>query len=417
MDAPGEVTTPGVWRVGSQATQAMLWRLVPALGIAQIISWGSLYYAIAVLGESIQRDLQIGPVLLYGGLTASLILSGMVAPLVGRIVDARGGGTVMPAGSAIAGMALLIIASAEGPAALIAGWLVAGIAMSAALYDPAFATLTRIAGTSYRTAITALTLFGGLASTIFWPASQYLMDAFGWRQTLVIYAALHLLICLPIHAFLIPRAVPRPVTRGTIARPEKLPAKRPGFFFLALAFAMSGFIFSALSVHLIAILKTCGFDAGNAVWLAALIGPMQVLGRIVELAFGRNLHSTTVGAFALGLLLVAIVLLMLVPGPGIVALAFAFAYGFSNGIMTIARGTVPAQLFGREGYGELLGQLARVVSSATAAAPMVIALMLAADISYAGIEATLIGCVVLAIVSYTLALRANAAGARVHSAT
>ena len=394
----------------------MLWRLVPALGIAQIISWGSLYYAIAVLGQSIQQDLQIGPVLLYGGFTASLILSGMVAPLVGRIVDARGGGTVMPAGSAIAGMALLIIANAEGPAVLVAGWLVAGIAMSAALYDPAFATLTRIAGTSYRTAITALTLFGGLASTVFWPASQYLMDALGWRETLMIYAALHLLICLPIHALLIPRSVPRPATGRTTAAPGKLPFNRKGFFFMALAFAMSSFIFSAMSVHLIAILKTSGFDAGNAVWLAALIGPMQVLGRIVELAFGRNLHSTTVGAFALGLLLVAIVLLMLVPGPGIVALAFAIAYGFSNGIMTIARGTVPAQLFGREGYGELLGRLARIVSSATAAAPIVIALMLAADISYAGVEGTLIGCLALAIVSYGLALRANAAGARVHSA-
>lgn len=403
--------------MGAQATRAMLWRLVPALGIAQIISWGSLYYAIAVLGESIQLDLQIGPVLLYGAFTASLILSGMVAPFVGRVVDARGGGTVMPAGSAIACMALLIIASAEGPVALIAGWLIAGIAMSAVLYDPAFATLTRIAGTSYRTAITALTLFGGLASTVFWPASQYLMDAVGWRQTLLLYAAAHALICLPIHTLLIPRTVPRPVTARTTATPETLPLKRDGFYLLALAFAMSSFIFSAMSIHLITILKTSGFDAGSAVWLAALIGPMQVLGRIGELAFGRNLRSTTVGAFALGLLLVAIVLLMLVPGPGIIAIAFAIAYGCSNGIMTIARGTVPAQLFGREGYGELLGRFARVVSSATAAAPIVIALMLAADITYAGIEATLIVCIVVAIVSYGFALRANPAGARVQLAT
>jgi predicted MFS family arabinose efflux permease len=398
--------------VSSKAQEANLWRIVPALGMAQIVSWGSLYYAIAVLGESMQRDLGVGPVVLYGAFTASLVLSGFAAPYIGRTIDARGGGTVLPIGSVIAGIAMLMLAAATGPATLIAGWLVAGLAMSAVLYDPAFATLTRIAGPSYRTAITALTLFGGLASTVFWPASQYLMDAVGWRQTLVIYGALHLLVCLPIHAFMVPRQTRRESTPTLPTQPPATPARRHGFLFLAIAFALSSFVFSALSVHLISMLKVAGLDAGSAVWIAAIIGPMQVMGRIGEFAFGRGIRPSSVGAMALGLLLIAILLLMVVPGPGGIAIGFAVAYGCSNGIMTIARGTVPAQLFGREGYGELLGRFARVVSSATAAAPIAVALLLSGGISYAGIKAVLALCLLVALPCYWIALHRHRAGAR-----
>lgn len=407
MDNPHAATAR---LVSSKAREADLWRIVPALGMAQIVSWGSLYYAIAVLGDNMQRDLGVGPVMLYGAFTASLVLSGFAAPYIGRTIDARGGGTVLPFGSVIAGIAMLMLAAATGPATLIAGWLVAGLAMSAVLYDPAFATLTRIAGPSYRTAITALTLFGGLASTVFWPASQYLLDAVGWRQTLVIYGALHLLVCLPIHAFLVPRQTRRESTPALPTQSPATPAQH-GFLLLAIAFALSSFVFSALSVHLISMLKADGLDAGSAVWIAAIIGPMQVMGRVGEFAFGRGMRPSSVGAMALGLLLIAILLLMAVPGPGGIAIGFAIAYGCSNGIMTISRGTVPAQLFGREGYGELLGRFARVVSSATAAAPIAVALLLSGGISYAGIKAVLALCLLVALPCYWIALRQHRAGA------
>jgi len=384
-----------------------LWRVVPALGITQIISWGTLYYAIAVLGESMQRDLGMGPVMLYGAFTVALVISGLAAPRIGRLIDRRGGSSVLMTGSVIAAAAFTVLATATGPASLIAGWLLAGFAMAAILYDAAFATLARIAGPSYRTAITALTLFGGFASTVFWPVSQYLLDAIGWRQTLAGYALLQILVCLPLHALFIPRLK---LTQTAAAAPtaQPIPRRRPAqLHFLAAAFALAAFAFSALSVHLIAMLKTSGLTASQAVWIAALIGPMQVAGRIVEFTLGRGLRPTTVGALALALMLMALILLTLVRAPGAAAIAFAMAYGCSNGVITIARGIVPAQLFGLEGYGELLGWVARFVSAATAAAPLAVSLLLAAGIGYPGIQACLVGCLVLALACYARALSAR----------
>lgn len=178
---------------------AFLWRRVCALGIAQIVSWGTLFYTIAVLGAAMRADTGVSDLWLFGSFTAGLFLSGVVSPFVGRQIDAFGGRRVLAAGSLLGAAACAVLAAAQGPLSLAAGWLLAGVAMAACLYDPAFATLHQIAGLSYRRAVTALTLFGGFASTVFWPLSQYLLDTVGWRQTFAIYAALHLALCLPLH--------------------------------------------------------------------------------------------------------------------------------------------------------------------------------------------------------------------------
>ncbi|NDP42988.1 MAG: MFS transporter, partial [Aromatoleum sp.] len=178
---------------------ANLWRRVCALGVAQIVSWGTLFYTPAVLGTAMRMDLGVGDVALFGSFTAGLFLSGLVSPFVGRQIDARGGRSILAGGSMLGAAACAVLATAQGPSTLLAGWLLAGVAMAGCLYDPVFATLHQLAGARYRRSVTALTLFGGFASTVFWPLSQFLLDTVGWRTTFGVYAGLHLVLCLPLH--------------------------------------------------------------------------------------------------------------------------------------------------------------------------------------------------------------------------
>jgi MFS family permease len=198
--------------------------LITALGVAQIISWGSLFYAIGVLGGPMRAELGISELFLFSTFSAALVVSGTLAPSVGRAIDRHGGRLVLSAGSIVAAGAMAILSVSSHPGVMIFGWLLAGGAMSATLYDPAFATLSQHTGPRYRKAVTALTLFGGFASTVFWPLSHLLLEAWGWRITFAIYAGFHLFICLPIHQILVPRHshITRP---GVEAVPE---APSPG---------------------------------------------------------------------------------------------------------------------------------------------------------------------------------------------
>jgi MFS family permease len=357
-----------------------LWRAVCALGVAQIISWGTLFYTIAVLGGAMRRDLGVSDIFLFGSFTAGLFLSGLVSPLVGREIDARGGGRVLAAGSILGALATTVLATSQGPWTMLAGWLLAGVAMSACLYDPAFATLHQISGTAYRRAVTALTLFGGFASTVFWPLSQYLLDELGWRQAFGVYAGLHLLVCLPVHLLVVPRL---PEAHATAETPAVLPEARVGdravFGWLAAALALAAFMGTAIAAHVIDLLTATGLTARDAVLVGSLIGPMQVAGRVMEFAFGRNMHGLSVGTLAFALMAASLALFTQVHGVWIVALAFAMIYGWSNGVMTIVRGTVPAELFGPKGYGALLGRLARPQFILKSSAPLALTLLYTVD--------------------------------------
>jgi MFS family permease len=354
---------------------------VVALGIAQIISWGTLFYTIAVLGDAMRTDLGVSATLLFGAFSAGLFVSGAASPAVGRWIDGGHARSALAGGSCAGAIALALLASAQGPATLLAGWIVAGVAMACTLYDPAFAVLHLISGSGYRRAITALTLFGGFASTVFWPLSLWLLNGFGWRATFGIYAAMHLAICLPLHLAAIPRVKRMEVAPASQALPAKARKRAEGATFAWLAIALSGasFIASALSAHAIVLLTASGLTAADAVLIGALFGPMQVAGRVVEFTAGRHLRARAVGTLAFALLALALLFLAEVRGLMIVALAFALLYGFSNGVMTIVRGSVPAELFGRDAFGTLLGRLARPQLIARAIAPLAIAMCFAFD--------------------------------------
>ena len=389
-------------------TPSIVWRLVPALGITQVISWGTLYYSIAVLGASMRAELGVSSTALFGAYSSSLLLGAVVAPAVGRAIDRLGGRRVMSLGSIVAGIALFAIAHVHSVVALYAAWALAGIAMAMTMYDAAFATLSQHSGSSYRTALTALTLMGGLASTVFWPASLKGLEWVGWRDTMVFFALLQLVVCLPLHLAFVPRgaSATAPAKAGSTKGESTLPgrSRRMAFVALACAFALNGFIVSVLTVHLINVLQRQGLTLETAVWIGSFFGPMQVAGRILEFSVGRRFASRTIGMLALSLLVIAIGVLLALDGQVAVALLFALLFGFSNGVVTIVRGTVPAELFGRTGYGRTLGNLAAPALVARAIAPLAFAPLALPQTAPFGWLVVLLVMSILSVASFAVAI-------------
>lgn len=352
------------------------WRAVPVLGVTQILSWGSIFYTPVLIVPLIAAEHGWSMSFAMGGFSVALLAAGLIAPFVGRSIDRFGGHVVMTIGSLIGAVGLVLITYADNPIAYFAVWIVLGVAMAANLYDSAFGTLGRIFGAAARRPITALTLAGGFASTVGWPATHFLIEAVGWRGTYLVYAALLACVSAPLHAFLLPRsrAESAVAKRGDVQVPEKLlPSRGLPFILVASAFAAYAFVPSGLSAHLLAIFSRTGIDSGTVVWIGALFGPAQVGARLIEFAFGRNLHPLWVVRFALSSLLCAFVMLAVLGVSVPAAAAFALMFGGANGLVTITRGAVPLALFGASGYGRLMGRLAGPFLLVQAAAPLVMA--------------------------------------------
>ena len=356
-----------------------------------------------------REELGLSAAALFGAYSLSLLLSAVAAPVVGRAIDRYGGRVVMSAGSVTAAVALFAIAHAQSVTVLYAAWALAGVAMAMTMYDAAFATLSQHAGTSYRAALTALTLMGGLASTAFWPLALEGLKWLGWRGTMSAFALLHIAICLPLHLAFVPRTVTPMVAGRTSAAyadgrlaPE---SRRRAFIALGAAFALNGFIVSALTVHLITLLQGKGLSLESAVWVGAFFGPMQVAGRILEFTVGRRFSSRHIGAIALWLLVGALAVLIAVHGEVALALVFAVVFGCSNGVVTIVRGTVPAELFGRVGYGGILGSLAAPALFARAIAPFAFAPLAMPETASSGWLLLLMAMAVLSVVGFNIAVR------------
>ena len=380
------------------------WRAVPVLGVTQILSWGSIFYTPVLIVPLIAAERGWSMAFAMGGFSVGLLAAGLSAPYVGRGIDRFGGHVVMTVGSLIAALGLVLITQAAGRLTYLAVWVVLGVAMAANLYDSAFATLGRIFGIGARAPITALTLAGGFASTVSWPTTHFLIDAVGWRGTYLVYAALIACISAPLHALALPRTRFEPEAKAASDGPPPpalLPPYGLPFILVATAFATYAFVPSGLSAHLLAIFARSGIDAGTVVWIGALFGPAQVGARLIEFAFGRNLHPLWVARFALSVLLCAFTMLALLGFSVPVAAAFALMFGGANGLVTITRGAVPLALFGASGYGRLMGRLAGPFLLVQAAAPLVMAFVVdratdpAALALAAGFATTALVCFVL----------------------
>jgi MFS family permease len=380
------------------------WRAVPVLGVTQILSWGTIFYTPVLIVPLIAAERGWSISFGMGGFSIGLLAAGLSAPFVGRSIDRFGGHVVMTVGSLIGALGLVLIGHAASRAGYLAVWVVLGVAMAANLYDSAFATLGRIFGIGARAPITALTLAGGFASTVSWPTTHFLLEAVGWHGTYLVYAALLAGISAPLHALGLPRSrfeAGSALPGDAPAPPAVLPPHGLPFILVATAFATYAFVPSGLSAHLLAIFARSGIEAGTVVWIGALFGPAQVGARLIEFAFGRNLHPLLVARFALSVLLCAFVMLALLGISVPAAAAFALMFGGANGLVTITRGAVPLALFGASGYGRLMGRLAGPWLLVQAAAPMVMAFVVdrasdpAALALAAGFAASALICFVL----------------------
>jgi hypothetical protein len=356
--------------------------VICGLGITQIIGWGTTYYALGALSQDIAATTGWSTTLIFGAFSAALLVSGLTSPWAGRLIDRVGGRGVMMAGSLLAALGLAVIGLFPHPATYVAGWLVLGLAMRLATYDAAFASLAQIAGAGARRAISYLTLFGGLASTVFWPVSHYLSLGIGWNRALLLYAVLHLAVCLPIHALVLRAAAgdgngSAPPAAESAAKLVRS-ARRKAMAIFAAALALNGLVFSAISAHAVPLFGALGFKGEEAVFMAALIGPAQVASRLGEILMGGRLRATDLGLIAFGLLPVAIGLFAGLGFSWPAAIVFALLYGASNGLVTIAKGAVPLMLFGPKGYGEVLVIISAPNLVLNAAAPLLFALLLSA---------------------------------------
>ena len=347
------------------------WQVVWALAVTEIISWGSLYYAFSVLLVPMERELGWDRSTLVGAFSLGMLCAGIGSWPAGALIDRYGGRMLMTLGSLAAATLLALLAHTHTVLPFYLIWIGLGFAMATVLYEPAFVVIYRSFEQDAKKAVTALTLAAGFASTLFWPLTQGLVEPLGWRDTLGVLALLNLLICAPLHAFVLPAARQRksaPTKDHRVAGHVRLRSKT--FWLLAVAFTANMLAFSALSVHLIPLLGERGLSAAVAVSLAALIGPMQVAGRVVEYALGRRVSVLRSGFVALALL-PAGMLLLLFAGANLRLLAVGLLlYGASNGVMTIVRAAVPAQLFDPEQYGAINGALSAPVIMSRAVAPI-----------------------------------------------
>jgi MFS family permease len=347
--------------------------VVSTLGITQTLAWGSTYYLPAVFADPVSAELHLSHAWFFGTFSAALLLSGLLGPLAGRMIDRHGGRDVLAATNLVFAGGLALLSQATGIVGLAAAWTVIGIGMGFGLYEAAFATVAGLYGRGSRNAITGITLFAGFASTVGWPTSALLIDALGWRDACLVWAALHLLVGLPLNRLLVPKAPPppAPVAHAEGAEPA---AARSTMVILASVFGATWFVSTALAAHLPRLLEALGASAAAAVFAGSLVGPAQVAARLIEFTFLQRASPMISARLATVLHPIGAALLAAF-GP-IAAVPFVLLHGGGNGLLTIARGTLPLALFGAAGYGLRTGLLAAPARILQGAAPLLFGLIL-----------------------------------------
>jgi MFS family permease len=377
------------------------------LGVSQLVCWGISYYVVGVFARRMAADLRLADLEVQAGFSASLVIMGLASPLVGRLVDARGGRPVMVAGSLLTAAGCALLSSARGLAHYYAAWLVLGLAMRMTLYEAAFAALARIGGPGARRAISQVTLLGGLASTVFWPIGNALADAFGWRSALLAYAGFAVL-TVPLHLGIpagrfehltgaaSPHAPPLASTRG-----ERVLA---GALY-ALVATLTTFLNTGMSAHMIGILAGLGAGGSAAVWVSTLRGVGQSSARLAEVLSGSRLGPLALGVVASAILPVSFLAGLAGGSSRAAAVAFALAFGAGNGLVTIVRGTLPLALFDPRSYGAVVGGLVAPSFLVAAAAPLALSALIARSGEAAALE--LSAGVAAAVLAASIALAAR----------
>ena len=366
------VVTPPEWSSAAAKLRQRQGVVIATLGVTQTLAWASTYYLPAVFADPVCAELHISRAWFFGIFSAALLLSGLLGPLAGRVIDRYGGRDVL-AGTSIAFAAgLVLLSQASGVIGLTASWMVMGAGMGFGLYEAAFATVAGLWGHKARNAITGITLLAGFASTVGWPISTFCIDTIGWRGACLAWAALHLLVGLPLNRWLIPKGGP---VAADLPAPAGTPGRAPwAMIVLAMVFGASWFVSTAMAAHLPRLLAAMGAAPDAAVFAASLVGPAQVAARLIEFGVLRHAPALVSARLATGLHPIAAALLA-VFGP-VAAIPFVLLHGGGSGMLTIARGTLPLALFGPNGYGRRTGLLAAPARLVQGAAPFLFGLVL-----------------------------------------
>lgn len=347
--------------------------IVLRLGTAQTLAWASSYYLPAMLAESMARDLGVSVPMIFAAFSIAMVVSALLGPYAGRLIDRSGGRPVLAGTSVIFAVGLTALGFVQNPMGLFAAWLVIGVGMGCGLYDAAFSALVVLYGSRSRSAITGITLVAGFASTVGWPLSTFLDAHIGWRGACLTWAALHLTLGLALNL-----SLPTPsTTQSAPAAPtpetdhdDAPSAGKPGrwlSFALAFVFAAAWFISTAMAAHLPRLLQMGGASLAAAVAIGALIGPAQVAARLLEFSLLRTVHPLVSARIAASLHPIGALIFGIFGSPA--AAVFGVLHGAGNGILTIAKGTLPLAIFGPMGYGHRQGVLMVPARAAQALAP------------------------------------------------
>jgi len=362
---------------------------VIALGCTQTIAWASSTYLPAILAQPMAQELDISRANVFGAFSIALILTGLGGPMVGRFIDRHGGRGMLAASNLVFAAGLVWLGLAGNGASMLAAWCLMGVGMAMGLYDAAFAALVRLHGGAAREPITGITLIAGFASTVGWPLTAFIAEHYGWRTSCFSWAAIHLAIALPINLLYIPRvsaakerpAAAKPAAAGDATATGRAPAtqnERTAFWLVATFAAATSFVTSAMAAHLPGLLLAAGASAIAALTASALLGPAQVAARLAEFMAARRFgfHPLNSARIAAALHPVGVVVLALFGGAPAVVAAFAVLHGAGNGMITIAKGTLPLAIFGPAGYGFRQGLLNVLARGAQAFAPFAFGLTL-----------------------------------------
>lgn len=386
--------------------------LIPALSITLTTTYGTLYYAIAILARPIQAEMGWSGDITVGAYSIALLIAGLCAYSTGKIIDQKGGRLLMTAGSALAGVLLLALSQTDSLWLYYAVWAGLGVALAMTQYEAAFTVVVAAFPQAYRNRIGLLTLAGGLASTVFWPLTHALVMGIGWRGATAVLGACTLVVCVPLHWYTVPRTAPRerqasavtPVLPDHLTPGLRKILRAPIFWVLALSFTAFAFVNAAMALHSIPILESRGVDSLAAVSLAALVGPVQIASRFTDVLFSGRLPAFVMGAITV--LSIPLGLAVLLPAPQFLALIYVFIllYGGGLGLITIARAATIAEIFGRSRYGAVSGVLSAPSAVARAAGPVTAAAVLTAFHDYNMLLAVLIGAGTVGAVCYWIAV-------------
>ena len=351
---------------------------VAKLGSAVTIAYASTYYILAILAKDIAQSLGLAASTVFLAFSVALLVSAALGPIAGRFVDHYGGRLVLSGNSLVFAAGLAALSAVQGPVGLFAAWMLIGVAMSAGFYEGAFSALVRMYGTTARSAITGITLIAGFASTIGWPLTTWLNLEFGWRGACLAWAAIHLLIALPLNLLLPPANKAQKVDAAVPAstpvanQPPAKSAPPSTSWLLAFVFGATWFTSTAMAAHLPELLQANGVGLASAIALAALVGPAQVAGRLLEYSLLRNISALVSARIASTAHAIGALLFLALGVPAGVVLTVL--HGAGNGVMTIANGTLPLLFFGPGGYGARQGKLMMPARFAQALAPYVFGL-------------------------------------------